>query len=238
MLAAPLAGLVAWALGALSGPMQLLQPLPFAWPAVAVATWIVLAWLLRLEPAPRAGAVSWSGLSKLFHWVAALAILGTTALMYYMTNLGDTAHDLELRARYAQLLKLHKSIGLIALFLVAFRVAWNHLRARPPLPAGTTPAQARTVALAHGALYLGMLAVPLLGWTASMTYGGRTSFFGLFELPVWLPKDDKAVAILHPAHIWSSWALLALVGGHAAVALWHHLAKRDATLVQMLPGRR
>ena len=29
-------------------------------------------------------------------------------------------------------------------------------------------------------IYLGMLVVPFLGWSASMTYGGRTHFFGLF----------------------------------------------------------
>jgi len=36
----------------------------------------------------------------------------------------------------------------------------------------------------HRLLYGFMLIVPLLGWTASMTYCGKTSFFGLFELPV------------------------------------------------------
>lgn len=29
-------------------------------------------------------------------------------------------------------------------------------------------------------IYFRMLAVPLLGWSASMTYGGRAHFFGLF----------------------------------------------------------
>lgn len=84
-------------------------------------------------------------------------------------------------------------------------------------------------------IYLGMLAVPFLGWSASMTYGGRTHFFGLFELPVLLPKNIEWANILQPAHIWAAWTLLALVGLHVVAALWHHFIKKDATLVQMLP---
>jgi cytochrome b561 len=30
--------------------------------------------------------------------------------------------------------------------------------------------------------------------------------------------------------------MLAVVGVHAAAAAWHHFVRRDATLVQMMPG--
>lgn len=235
LLLAPLIGLWALATGRLTGPMQLLQPLPFAWPAVAVAAWIALAALLRLRPASRPATRPWSAASKAFHWVMALAVLSTTALMYYIANFGDLQTDTVARAEYGRLLQLHKSIGLLVLFLVAFRFAWNRLRERPPLPATQTAAQRLAVRVAHGSLYAMMLVVPLLGWTASMTYGGKTRFFGLFELPVWLPKDIDWANRLQPAHIWLAWAMLALVGVHLAAALWHHLVRRDATLVQMLP---
>ncbi len=92
----------------------------------------------------------------------------------------------------------------------------------------------------HHFLYLAMFIVPLLGWMASMTYGGRTFFFGLFEMPVWLPKNIEWANILQPAHIWLAWGMLAVVGIHTLAALWHHFVKKDATLAQMLPdtGRR
>jgi cytochrome b561 len=235
LLLAPLTALWALSTGRLTGPMQVLQPLPFAWPAIAVAAWIVLAAVFGLRPANRAGTRPWSTASKAFHWIMALAVLSTTALMYYIANLGDLVADPAARAEYGRLLQLHKSLGLVVLFLVAFRFAWNRLRQRPPLPAASTRSQRLAVQVAHGSLYALMLVVPLLGWTASMTYGGKTRFFGLFELPVWLPKDVGWANLLQPAHIWLAWAMLALVGVHLAAALWHHFLRRDATLVQMLP---
>jgi cytochrome b561 len=236
VLAAPAVGLAALAAGLLTGPLQLGLVLLFAWPASAVLLWMLLSALTGVRMAGRAGAVGWSGLSKAFHWTLAFAVLGTAALMYYMVNMGDLEADPVLRAEYGRLLKLHKSIGLVVLFAVAFRFAWNRWRPRPPLPDGTTGAQRRAAGATHAFLYLAMLAVPLLGWMASMTYGGRTWFFGLFELPVWLPKNIDWAYILQPAHIWAAWAMLAVVGVHAAAAAWHHFVRRDATLVQMMPG--
>ncbi|HSN71851.1 MAG TPA: cytochrome b [Steroidobacteraceae bacterium] len=234
----PLIGVWLYFSGAFANPWQLLQPLPFAWLGSSVALWLLAALLFGLRPDPRPFTAEWSAVSKLFHWAIAVAILGTTALMYYIVNLGDLENDLELRAEYSRILQIHKSIGLAVLFLVVLRFAWNRSRRRPPMPEHMSLAAQRTAHVAHAALYLLMVLVPLAGWAASMTYGARTRFFDLFELPVWLPKNDEWAAILQPAHIYMAWGLLALVGLHAGAALWHHFVRRDATLVQMLPGSR
>jgi cytochrome b561 len=167
----------------------------------------------------------------------AFCMLGTAALMYYMVNIGDL-EDPVLRAEYSFLMKQHKSIGLIVLFLVVFRFFWNRLRARPPVPVGFTGVQYRASQASHYFLYAAMLIVPLLGWMASMTYGARTFFFGLFELPVWLPKNMDWAYVLQPAHIWGAWIMFGVVAIHVTAALWHHFVRRDATLVQMLPDTK
>lgn len=167
----------------------------------------------------------------------AFSILGTTALMYYMVNIGDLTIP-ENRAEYSRLFKIHKSLGLVVLFLIVFRFVWNRYRDRPAFPAEMTRAQIIVSKVSHYSLYLAMLLVPLIGWMASMTYGGRTFFFGLFELPVWLPKNIEWAEVLQPTHIWLAWVMLAMVGLHALAALWHHFVKKDATLVQMLPRVR
>jgi len=231
---APLVGL--WALQSelLVSTRQLLQILLFAWPATIAAGWIILSAVTGTAPSSRPALQPWSMVSKLLHWVMAFAILGTTALMYYMINIGDLTVDVY-RAQYSRLLKTHKSLGLLVLFLVALRFFWNRRQARPPLPAEMPRSQVIASKASHFTLYLLMLVVPLLGWMASMTYGGRTFFFGLFEMPVWLPKNIDWANVLQPAHIWMAWGLLAIVGVHLLAALWHHFIRRDATLVQMLP---
>jgi cytochrome b561 len=121
------------------------------------------------------------------------------------------------------------------LFLVVFRLAWNRYRPRPPLPATLSVGQKRAAQLAHSSLYALMLLIPLLGWFASMAYGGRTQFFGPFEMPAIVAKDYDLAVIYRNGHIWLGWLLFALLAVHLTAALWHHFVKRDATLAQMLP---
>lgn len=237
ILAAPVIGVVALMSGYLQSSKQLLQILLFAWPASIALIWIVLSRFTGVSLAARANAGSWSGLSKIFHWVMAFSILGTTALMYYMVNIGDLTVPAN-RAEYSRLLKIHKSLGLIVLFLIAFRFIWNWRIPRPELPIEMTRSQMLASKISHHSLYLAMLLVPLIGWMASMTYGGRTFFFGLFELPVWLPKNLEWANVLQPAHIWLAWGMLAVVGVHVVASLWHHFVKKDATLVRMMPRGR
>lgn len=234
VLLAPLAGLIALQVGVFVSIKQLLQILLFAWPATIVFGWLVLSSLGRIGVNGRPGLRPWSGLSKIFHWVMALSVLATTALMYYMVNIGDLTIEVN-RAEYSRLLKTHKSLGLLVFFLVVARFVWNRWKTRPPLPQGMSRAQVAASKASHHFLYLAMLVVPLLGWMASMTYGGRTFFFGLFEMPIWLPKNIEWANILQPAHIWLAWGMLAVVGIHTLAALWHHFIKKDATLAQMLP---
>ncbi len=210
-----------------------------ALPLVVVAVWLVIGFFgARL--APRPGDSRWSLPSRTFHWVMAFALLGTTALMYYAQIFEAQAEvSPEARARYSELLRLHKSLGLIVLFLVVFRFAWNRYRARPPLAGSLSAAQQRLALTAHYSLYLLMLVIPLLGWFASMAYGGRTHFFGLFEMPVLIGKSYDAAVIYRNGHIWLGWLTFALLLLHIVAALWHHFVRRDATLAQMLPwGRR
>jgi cytochrome b561 len=206
-----------------------------ALPIALVAVWLVVG-VFGARLALRPGRVPWSVPSRLFHWVMAFATLGTTALMYYaQVYEAQAATSPAARAQYSELLRLHKSIGLIVLFLVAVRFAWNRYRPRPALPASLSAPQRKLALGAHHTLYVLMLAIPLLGWFASMTYGGRTHFFGLFELPRFLDKDVDAAVLYRNGHIWLGWLMFAILALHVGAALWHHFVRRDATLAQMLP---
>lgn len=210
-----------------------------ALPLVLVAIWMV-AGVFGARLAARPGSAQWSLPSKTFHWIMAFATLGTTALMYYSQIYEAQAEvSQEARQRYRELLWVHKSLGLLVLFLVLFRFAWNRYQPRPPLPDSLAPGQQRLATAAHHSLYALMLVIPLLGWFASMAYGGRTDFFGLFEMPVIVAKDYDAAVIYRNGHIWLGWLMFALLLLHVTAALWHHFLRRDATLAQMLPwGRR
>ena len=128
---APLCGVIAWQAGWLTGLTQLWQILLFAWPASIVVFWVVFSRLFDVAIEPRARTVSWSALSKFFHWFMALCMFGAAALMYYMVNIGNL-EDPVLRAEYSFLMKQHKSIGLIVLFLVLHTVGSHYTYVRVP----------------------------------------------------------------------------------------------------------
>jgi cytochrome b561 len=234
----PAFAVVGFAHGWLLSPKQAALIVLFATPAVAFLAWLALGGARDPHGPPDGTAAGrWSAPSRMFHWVMALCILGASALFYWMSNLDFANDEAASRATFRQWLVVHKSLGLVVLFLVLLRAAWNLAVQRPPLPVDMTRRQ-RAVALAvHRAIYALMLATPVFGWAASMTFGAGTSFFGLFDMPLLLSKDEALVKFFHPGHKYLAWTLLALVGLHVAAALWHHLVRRDATLWRMLPGR-
>lgn len=239
--AAPVAAVAGFATGALPTPRIALLVCLLTTPLVALLAWAALggAWERRGPPGGMAAhPARWSAVSRSFHWLMAFCILGTAALMYWMQGIDVANGGLAARLEYRRWLALHKSVGLVVVFLVLFRWAWNRRVPRPPLHGADSRPQQIAVHAVHHSIYLLMLVVPLLGWAASMTYGGKTSFFGLFDMPMLLGKDEELVKVFYPGHVYLSWALLAIVGLHTAAAIWHHSRLRDATLWQMLPGRR
>jgi cytochrome b561 len=79
-----------------------------------------------------------------------------------------------------------------------------------------------------------MLVTPLVGIVA-FVWHARVFDFGLFTIDFGVKSSG---AVFHPAediHLWLTYGLLALVGGHAVAALWHHFVSRDTVLWRMLP---
>lgn len=133
----------------------------------------------------------------------------------------------------------HYALGLGVLALVFVRLA---IRLSGPSPGihPQPPAWQRWLAAAvHIALYLFMLAMPLLGW---LTLSGEHDELVRIPLLGWplplLPGVTEPIAEaaeeLHEAIATLGYWL---VGLHAAAALGHHYLIRDDTLRRMLPAR-
>ncbi|MGA1684330.1 MAG: cytochrome b [Gemmobacter sp.] len=105
----------------------------------------------------------------------------------------------------------HVAGGIAILALVVWRLV---LRARhgvpPPLP-GTPAATARLAALAHGGLYVLMLA---------MVATGALAWFG-------------GIGVAAEAHEVLRVGLIALIALHVGAAIWHHFVRRDGVLARM-----
>jgi cytochrome b561 len=81
-----------------------------------------------------------------------------------------------------------------------------------------------------------MFALPISGWLMSSAAGIPASFFGLFDLPDLISRNESLFRTFIQIHKWLGYALIALIGVHAGAALRHHFLLRDETLKKMLPG--
>jgi cytochrome b561 len=155
-----------------------------------------------------------------------LCFLIMFALGYYMTGLPIGPDMFEKIA-------LHKSIGVIVLFLAVLRLAWRFINPAPQLPGSMAWYERLGAHGVHLALYLVMFAMPLSGWAMSSAANFPLSVFGWFTLPALMKPSKEAVDLLKNVHEMMAVGILVLIGLHIAAALKHHFIDRDDILKRM-----
>jgi cytochrome b561 len=166
----------------------------------------------------------------LLHWGTVLVIVTAVAAIY----LREATEDKWLRQT---LLDVHRQLGLLVLLGLTLRLAVRYAKGLAD-HAGQMHALLRWAALlTHVALYLMLLALPLLGWAASNAHDIKLNLFGLIPLPNLVKPDTDFADTLDDYHKWAAWGLGCLVLTHALAALWHHYVRNDTVLTAMLPHR-
>jgi cytochrome b561 len=131
---------------------------------------------------------------------------------------------------------LHFMLGLAMLGLAWLRLAMRIKHPIPPIQPNPPAAQEVLAKLAHMALYVLMIGMPLAGWLLLSAAGKPIPFFGM-ELPALIGKNKELAGQIKEIHELVGTLGYYLIGAHAAAALFHHYVKRDNTLVRMLPSK-
>jgi cytochrome b561 len=181
----------------------------------------------------------YTAVAIILHWVMAAGILALAVMGLVMVHAKLDPMQL------FQLYQLHKSTGITVLLAAVLRLGWRTAHRPPPLP-DSMPAIERTAAAGgHLLLYLFLFALPLAGWAlvSSSVFNIPTVLYGIVpwpDLPVFSTVADKAPveAALKLVHAYGAYALIALVGLHAAAAFRHHFVIKDDILARMLPALR
>jgi cytochrome b561 len=80
-----------------------------------------------------------------------------------------------------------------------------------------------------------LLAMPIVGYIANSAFGATTPFFGLFEIPAIIEKNEALATQLFTLHRWVGYLVIVLVLTHVSAALYHHFVQGDNVLKRMLP---
>jgi len=198
--------------------------------------------------AERFGAVA-----KCFHWTMAVAFILAYIVVYYViwfidpeTSIKPALFGIEPNGELViPILNIHWVLGVSIGVLVIPRLIWRWINVEPsPVPGSAL--EHLLAKLAHWALYLFMILMPLTGYLN--TYDPTN--FGLFIIPAfretallhwiattWQLTAEQVETPIFAIHKFlGDWVVWVVVLLHIAAALFHHRVRKDATLVRMLPA--
>jgi cytochrome b561 len=168
--------------------------------------------------------------SILLHWITLALLAGVYACI-------------ELRELYPRgsdpreaLKTWHFMLGLTVFILLWVRLAARLLGTTPAI-VPPIPNWQRAMAVAvEFALYVLMVAMPLLGWLILSAEADAIPFFGL-QLPALTAPDKLLAERAEEIHETIGTVGYFLIGLHTAAALFHHYVQRDNTLRRMMIAR-
>lgn len=162
--------------------------------------------------------------SRAFHWLmAALFAWQFTGALLYVA-IGDTAVTRFVGGS-------HFTLGFTLFCLVLLRGIWGlaNIGRRPPHQGRL----GRAAVIGHGVIYALMVVIPSL---ALLRQYGSGKPFTPYGIPLMPGRDDKIAWMMVSAdlfHYWLGFTLMAVVLGHAAMAMVHHLRWKDDALARM-----
>lgn len=157
--------------------------------------------------------------SRLLHWLMAILF----AFMLF------TAAAWTYDEEYFGLMDYHKAVGFVLMWLVCVRLVWAIINLR------RRPQGHILVKLGHGALYLLMVAVPLVGLLRQ--YGsarGSLDIGGITLLPASPERIDWMVQ-LGKQHGTLAWLLFVLIAGHIVAAVAHQI--KGEKIINRMAGK-
>lgn len=171
---------------------------------------------------------SFGAISKGFHWLIALIVIGMLALGLYM----DAQ---EPSPSVFKLYQWHKSFGIVVLLLVSLRLIWRISSVWPRSVPTHKKIEKTAAHITHFLLYAALFAMPISGWLMSSAANSGVVPFGLFEMPHLIAADQATLQLMKQMHGLIAYGLMGLIALHLGGALKHHFIDKDETLLRMLP---
>ncbi len=186
---------------------------------------------------------NYGSVAKFLHWAIAGLFLAAYIAVYYRHWFTEEKTPENWIA-----LQLHLSVGVSIAVVVALRIIWRITTRLPDNEPGTRLAHI-AAQVGHYTLYGVMILMPITGYIGT---GVNTEFFLLFDIPKfeststyqlivteWLgltfEEFESPVDFLHK-NIMGEYIVWILILGHAGAAMYHHVVRKDRTLVKMTTG--
>lgn len=168
-------------------------------------------------------------MSRINHWLIAIAIIGMLALGLFFEFGGLP------REEKRWLVDLHKSFGVLVLIYGVWRVLWRVMQGFPKSGNAMPKWQEIASKISHWTLLAGILIMPVSGVFASVFNGRSIAVFNWFSIPP-LVEISWLSGVAGYTHKYAGFTLAFIVAIHIAAALKHHFVDRDSVLIKMVKG--
>jgi cytochrome b561 len=166
--------------------------------------------------------------SRLFHWLMAVAIFAMFALGWWMVRLDYYS------PYYHGAPDLHRSAGILLLIALLLRGIWRLMNVKPG-DAELTPFERTASRIVHLGFYPLLLALMLSGYFISTPEGRSIDVFGLFSVPSIIQQKGLA-DLAGLVHRVLAYTVIVVAGVHTFAALKHHLSTDSTILTRMWSG--
>lgn len=170
----------------------------------------------------------WGLILIFIHWITAFCVIGLFALGWWMTELDYYSKW------YRTAPFIHKSIGILLIFLTIFRLIYRLVNTTPKPLGYHKEIEIKIAHIVHKSIYALLFTVLISGYLISTADGRAISVFNIFEIPAlpWSIKNQEDIA--GDIHFWVACFLVGLASLHALAALKHHFIDKDNTLRRMI----
>ena len=166
--------------------------------------------------------------SRLFHWLMAVAIVAMFALGLWMVRLDYYS------PYYNSAPEFHRSFGMLLLFALLVRWLWRATNPKPQID-DLTPLEQKASYAVHWGFYILLLAIMVSGYLITTLDGRPVDVFGWFSVPSILQMrglEDRAGDV----HRILAYAVIGLAVIHTVAALKHHFVDKSTILKRMWSG--
>ena len=157
-----------------------------------------------------------------FHWVSAILIITVLAIGVYMANFNSTY-------KY-DLYDLHKSFGMIILFVTLLRIITRLLSKIPKLPSGFNFIEIKLSKTVYFLMYLLTITMGVSGYLMSDLKGYSVKVFNFKVFSIFSINSDMA-NLFHSIHIYSAYILIGVISLHILATIKHIVVEK----VNLLP---
>jgi cytochrome b561 len=166
--------------------------------------------------------------TRLTHWVMAVAILAMFALGLWMVTL--TYYS----PYYTVAPDIHRSVGMLLLIALALRLVWRLVNPKPDEDE-LSPFERTASRIVHWGFYPLLFALMVSGYLISTADGRPIEVFDWFSVPS-LVRQKGLEETAGEVHEILSYVTVAVVVLHAAASLKHHFIDHSSILKRMWSG--